>query len=463
MTMPELDTDRPNILFLHTDQHRFDYMGCAGADFVNTPNLDRLAERGMRFNNCFTNSPLCAPARIGLATGMQPARVGSLGNDSFLPPDMTTYYMRLRDAGYRVGAVGKLDLAKPDSFNGRYGDRPCAYQWGFTHPVEVEGKVHSLCNDEPQGPYGMWLEQKGMWDKYRQEAIDHWKEPDRWITPSELPTETFLDSYQGQRAVDWIDNIGERFPWHLFVSFSGPHVPHDPPREFADRYEDKPMPPAIPIPEWDDRPAPSEAKRDPEFIQQCRRMYCAYIELIDHWIGKILDSLERRGWLEDTYIFFSSDHGEMLGDLGRYAKKYPYEPSLHVPLLASGPGIPSGETFDALVELIDLNPTICDLAGLHSQRNIDARSLCSSLRDPSQGHRDEAVSVIREWQCVRTDRYKLVRNLNDITELYDLKEDPREQNNIHDEVWENNPELIRDLVGRIRARHVESPYGQPRE
>ncbi|MBS3761779.1 MAG: sulfatase-like hydrolase/transferase [Planctomycetes bacterium] len=461
--MPGLNTDRPNILFLHTDQHRFDYMGCAGADFLNTPNLDRLAERGIRFNNCMTNSPLCAPARIGLATGMQPARVGSLGNDSFVPPDMTTYYMRLRDAGYRVGAVGKLDLAKPDSFNGRYGDRPCVYQWGFTHPEEIEGKVHSLHQDTPNGPYGLWLKEKGMWEDYRQEAVDHWREPDRWITPSELPTETFLDSYQGQRAVDWVNNIGERFPWHLFVTFSGPHVPHDPPREFADRYEGKPMPEAVPIPEWDDRPNPSETKRDPEFIQQCRRMYCAYIELIDHWIGRILDALEQRGWLEDTYIFFSSDHGEMLGDLGRYSKKYPYEPSLHVPLLASGPGIPQGQTSEALVETIDLNPTICELAGLHRQPSIDARSMCETLVDPSRKHRDETVSVIRSWQCVRTDRYKLVHNFNTFDELYDLHEDPGEQRNIYEEMAEKDPDLIRDLRRRIGQRHGgASPYGQPR-
>ena len=454
-------TDRPNILFLHTDQHRFDYLGCAGADFLNTPNLDRIAARGIRFTNCFTNSPLCSPARIGLATGMQPVRVGSLANDSFVPPDMTTYYMRLRDAGYRVGAVGKLDLAKPDGFNGRYGDRPCVYQWGFTHPEEIEGKCHSLNSPEPQGPYGFWLQEQGLWDAYQEHRKQNWQGPKRWITPCDLPTETFLDSYQGQRAVNWIENIGERFPWHLFVSFSGPHVPHDPPREFADRYEGKTMPPAVPIPEWDDRPSPPARQRDPEFIQQCRRMYCAYIELIDHWIGRILDALEQRGWLENTYIFFSSDHGEMLGDLGRYAKQYPYEPSLHVPLLAAGPGIPAGKTSDALVELIDLNPTICELAGLHRQPRIDARSFCATLGDPAKAHRDDAVSAIRHWDCIRTERYKLVRNWNGANELYDLEADPFEERNIYDTMRGTNPDLVQDLTARLFARYNASPYGQP--
>ena len=120
---------RPNILFIRDDQHRFDYLGVAGAVFVRTPNIDALATSGVRFTQCTTNAPVCAPSRIGLASGLHPCRLGGLDNASFLPPDTTSYYQRLRDGGYRVGCVGKLDLAKAWTYNGRYGDRPCAYQW----------------------------------------------------------------------------------------------------------------------------------------------------------------------------------------------------------------------------------------------------------------------------------------------------------------------------------------------
>ncbi|MHC4917604.1 MAG: sulfatase-like hydrolase/transferase, partial [Planctomycetota bacterium] len=144
----------PNILFISADQHRHDYLGAAGADFLRTPNLDALAGRGVRFTQCCTNAPVCTPARVALASGLQPSRLGSLDNRSYLPRSTTTYYQRLRDAGYRVGCVGKLDLAKPDKYNGRFGDRPCVYGWGFTHPEEVEGKMHAGQNPEPQGPYG---------------------------------------------------------------------------------------------------------------------------------------------------------------------------------------------------------------------------------------------------------------------------------------------------------------------
>jgi choline-sulfatase len=122
-------SSRPNLLFIMADQYRHDFLGCAGADWVQTPNLDALAARGVRVTQCCSNAPICVPARIGLATGLQPERIGAVDNDAYLPHTVLTYYQRLRDHGYRVGCVGKLDLAKPDPYNGRYGDRPCVYSY----------------------------------------------------------------------------------------------------------------------------------------------------------------------------------------------------------------------------------------------------------------------------------------------------------------------------------------------
>ena len=127
-----------------------------------------------------SNAPVCAPARIGLATGMHPARIGTLDNQSYLPSHLPTYYQRLRDSGYRVGCVGKLDLAKPDKYNGRHGDRPAVYRWGFTHPEEVEGKMHAAQGEPtaPHGPYTHYLKDKGrlsaFWEDYRKRAEDGW-------------------------------------------------------------------------------------------------------------------------------------------------------------------------------------------------------------------------------------------------------------------------------------------------
>lgn len=448
---------RPNILFIMDDQHRFDYLGVAGASFLNTPNIDRLALQGIHFTQCTTNCAVCAPSRIALASGYQPSRLGSVGNDSFLPQDVTTYYQRLRQAGYRVGCVGKLDLAKPDKYNGRHGDRPCAYGWGFTHPVECEGKMHAGMNDTPQGPYGFWLEEQGLYDTFR---ADYKARGDRgWIKgashDSPLPTEAFEDAYIGRRSVEWIDNIPDDFPWHLFVSFVGPHDPFDPPTEYADRYRDMPMPAAIedPMdgkPEWVKK---RQLQMSAEEITETRRQYCAAIELIDDQIGQIIDALERRGMLDNTYIIFSSDHGEMLGDHGLYTKSLPYEPALHVPLIVSGPGIQGQQTSDALIELIDINPTICALAGLSPQPGIDARSFDRILSGDVQIHRSETVSAIRNFRLIRTQDHKLVEHYNDQIELYDLKHDREELNNIADA----HPDLVQNLRRRLADRYLFNP------
>lgn len=448
---------QPHILFIMDDQHRYDYLGVAGAPFVNTPNIDRLAQRGIRFTRCITNCPVCAPARIGLASGFQPARLGSLGNDSYLPPFAVTYYQRLRDAGYRVGCVGKLDLAKPDTYNGRHGDRPRVYGWGFTHPVECEGKMHAGRHDTPQGPYGFWLEEQGLYQTFR--ADYKTRDARGWIKDashdSVLPVHAFEDAYIGRRAAAWIDEVPDDFPWHLFVSFVGPHDPFDPPSEYARRYRRASMPPPIPDVARG-KPAWVKHRRldmSPDEIAITRRQYCALIELIDDQVGLILDALERRGMTDDTYVIFASDHGEMLGDHGLYTKSVPYEAAIRVPLIVAGPMIRGWQTSDALVELIDINPTICEIAGLSSQSGIDARSFAAILRGERLTHRTDAVSAIRNFRLIRTNTHKLIQHYNDATELFDLQEDPEELRN----VASRYPGVVRELSRRMAGRFLFDP------
>ena len=375
----------PNILLIMTDQHRWDYLSCYGADFVDTPDIDRLAASGVRFTNAFTNAPVCAPARIGLATGMHPARIGTLTNQNYLPAHLPTYYQRLRDGGYRVGCVGKLDLAKPDKYNGRYGDRPAVYRWGFTHPEEVEGKMHAAQGEPtaPHGPYTHYLREKGLletfWNDYRGRAKGGWIVGESH--DSVLPTEDFQDSYIGRQAAQWISTIADDFPWHLFVSFVGPHDPFDPPSEYAEQFRNAAMPDAVPKslegkPQWIlNRQKDCSA----EELAHIRRQYCALIKLIDDQVGMILDALERRNMLDNTIIIFTSDHGEMLGDHGLFQKQAPYESSIHIPLIVTGPDIARGVVSDALVEMQDLNPTICALANVAPAPDMDARSFDGDL------------------------------------------------------------------------------------
>ncbi len=426
----------PNILFIMTDQLRWDFLGCAGAEFLDTPNIDRLAAAGMRFTNAFTNAPVCAPARIGLATGMRPARIGALDNSSYLPPHLPTYYQRLRDSGYRVGCVGKLDLAKPDPYNGRDGDRPQVYRWGFTHPVECEGKMHAGLGDPdaPHGPYTHYLKSKGQLQAF---CADYQGRAEKgWVVgashDSVLPSEDFEDCYIGRRAARWIETIADDFPWHLFVSFVGPHDPFDPPLEYAEQFRAAPMPDAIAKnrrgkPQWAlDRQQDFSAEQ----LARIRRQYCALIKLIDDQVGALLDALRKRAMLKNTIIIFTSDHGEMLGDHGLFQKQAPYEASLRIPMILAGPGIEPGRVSDTLIDMMDLNPTICALAGVEAAPNMDARSFVRVLSGAATAHRQEILASLRHFTCLRTAREKYIENANDLTELYDLLKDPAEIHNL---------------------------------
>lgn len=448
------ESKKPNILFIMTDQHRFDYLGCMGAGFVRTPHLDALADKGMVFENCFTNAPLCTPARISLASGLHPGRLGALTNSSYLPLRTPTYYQRLRDFDFRVGCVGKLDLAKPDPYNGRNGDRPRTYGLGFTHPVECEGKFHAGRLKYPHGPYTYYLEQKGLLDAFCDDYIGRKKEG--WVNAahdSVLPTEDYEDAYIGSRAAQWIEDIPDDYPWHLFVSFVGPHDPFDPPTEYADRWRTADMPHAI-NGKQDGKPEYIKKKQKKFDVDHIRRQYCATIELLDDQVGRIMEALKAREMHDNTYIIFTSDHGEMLGDHGLYQKSVPYEASLHIPLIVVGPGIEAGSRSDALIELSDLNPTVCELVGVPSLENIDATSFISVLKKESDTHRTEAVSMLKQFRCIRTERYKYIENINDLTELYDLKEDPNEIHN----VVKDMPEVCAMLKKRMEERLLEGGW-----
>lgn len=441
---------RPNILLILTDQHRFDYLSCYGADFVRTPNIDRIAQMGMQFDNCFTGAPVCVPSRIALATGIRAHKLGSLHNQSSLPASIPTYYKQLRDNGYKVGCVGKLDLNKVDHFNGRKGDRPDTFGWGFTHPVEIEGKMHAGQFETPMGPYGFFLQEKGKYQEFQKDyrarlklikstnIMDQFK-------GSILEAEDFADAYIGREAVHWMDeNCEPEFPWHLFVSFVGPHDPFDPPKEYEDQFRDAKVPEPIPVitegkPGWIKK---KQKPYDEKEILFARRQYCATIKLIDDQVGEILRKLEAIGQLENTYIIFTSDHGEMLGDHGMFQKSVPYEASIHVPLLIAGPGIPRSSNSQALTEVFDINPTICDFANIPTQPSLDALSLFQILKGDETEHRDHIETRMHNFSCVRNARYKFVMNINDAYETYDLDKDPQELENI----FGKDPELDRSLA-----------------
>jgi choline-sulfatase len=332
------------------------------------------------------------------------------------------------------------------------------YGWGFTHPEECEGKMHAGSSPTPIGPYTHYLAEQGLLQAFYK---DYCARKERgWIVgashDSVLPTNAFEDAYIGRRAAEWLERVPDDFPWYYFVSFVGPHDPFDPPAEYGDRYRDAEMPPAIPY-HAAGKPAYLQRRRVQASADQVaftRRQYCGSIELIDDQVGLMLNVLEQRGQLDNTYIVFTSDHGEMLGDHGLYTKSVPYDGAVHIPLLVSGPAIAGGRTSQALTELIDAHPTLCELVDVPQQENVDARSFASVLRGDSTEHRTDIVTAYRSFRSLRTRKYAFIDNYSDVAELYDLESDPQEQNNIAP----LHPTLVQDLGQRLNHRFMEGRW-----
>lgn len=440
--------EQPNVLLLVADQLRADHLGYAGAAHVRTPNIDGLAAAGTRFSRCYTNAPICAPARISLATGRDPWTLDAHDNAARLPEDADTVYRSLRDDGYRVGLVGKADLDKPDRWHGLRGDRPQTFRWGFTHPCEVEGKMQAAYAPVPIGPYGAFLAERGLYDRFYEDYAARrsagWVGATGWAD-SALPDELFADRYVGVRAGRWIEEITNDYPWFLQVGFVGPHDPYDPPADVGERYRTSAVPSAVPATAQESEWVRSRAHAfSDEEIETARRQYAAAIEILDEEVGRILAALDATGRRDDTIVIFTADHGDLLGDHGLFAKTAPYEGAARVPLVVAGPGVSAGAQCESLVELADLCATICELVGASPPDGMNARSFATQLDDPAAPHRDAAVLAATPFDAIVSDRHKLIRSDGGFVELYDLEADPGETTNL--------AEREHELVERLRAR-----------
>lgn len=415
-------TKKPNILFFFPDQWHPDWLGCNPELDLKTPNIDWLMENGVRFTNAYTPSPLCAPARACLAAGQDYKNCGVFNNQQDYDLSIPTYYQVLRGGGYRVAGVGKFDLHKDLSQKDWYLDGSRLLdEWGFTEGIDNEGKFDAIGsykdNNGPVGPYMNYLVQEKLIETHLEEYA---KGKGHWTT--ELPEEAYCDNWLSNNGINFLRNFPEDAPWHLVINFTGPHNPMDVTKRMRADWKDK----SLPMPEGDDS----------EVTLERRRNYAAMIENIDRKMGIFIDEVRKRGELDNTLIVFSSDHGEMLGDHGRWGKATWYEGSTCVPLVISGPGIAKGIETDALVVLQDITATFLDYANLPKLPEMEGQSLRGILENDVYHHRDFVISGLQNprgprWDMVYDGRYKYIKK-EDEEILYDLKEDPDEDKNIID-------------------------------
>ncbi|MEX0810483.1 MAG: sulfatase-like hydrolase/transferase [Dongiaceae bacterium] len=418
----------PNLLFLFPDQWRGDWIGCAGNDIpVKTPNIDRLASYGTRFPNARTNSPLCAPARAALATGNCYPAAGVAGGHDDLARDTPTIFARLRDAGYSVATCGKNDLRKGAYMRSAPGAGDWLAALGFTQIREHAGKRDAavMAIENRPDPYVQFLRENNAIDAYLGDiaARDILRTQERKVSAvaHRLPRTLYTDDFCGRNALGLIAALPRTTPWFLWVNFPGPHEPFDPPDELLKSYAGTRFPDPV---------APDPA--DPSDHQAVRRAYAAMMEGIDQWIGRIIGAVAERGELDRTIVVFSSDHGEMLGDHGKWGKAVAQEGSLRIPLVIAGPGLRRGIVSPALAELADIGATLLDAAGIapleDAPENARARSLLPMLsgRVPETRHRSHQYAALGDWRAVMHEQYKAVRWADGRVALYDLAADPGE-------------------------------------
>jgi arylsulfatase len=443
-----------NLLFITTDQQRWDSLPCYGLDFMRTPNLDRLAREGVVFERAYTPAPLCVPMRAAMLAGQWPATLGVLDNNQWFRrdhPGLSLWPQVATEAGYRTAAIGKMHF------------QPWDEKYGFVDRISAEDKRQFFWPDD----YEKFLRLHGIEKHHPIELPGYYEHLQASVFPH--PKRFHVDAYVGDQAADWLRRyarpVGEpgALPFAAWVSFPGPHDPYDPPEEMASMYDDAPIP--EPIPPAADAVEPVRSARGvkvenplfqldlaeatPQHYRRWRAHYYANVSLIDEGIGKMLAALEERGALEDTVIVFTSDHGDALGDHGLAYKSFFYEWGARVPLLVRGPGVARGARCAALVSTLDLVPLFYRTCGVEVPAAVQGVDPTPLLADPSGRLRTHVVSELQGRVMVRDERYKYVQYQGAVSELFDLQEDPREVRNLASDLAHAGE------VARMRALLVE--------
>ncbi|NLF93165.1 MAG: sulfatase-like hydrolase/transferase [Oligosphaeraceae bacterium] len=436
---------KPNILFLCADQMRGDALHCAGNTCIHTPHLDRLAARGARFPNAFSVDPVCVPARASMITGNYPHRcTGVKANGGTVKPGQVVMPEYFRSHGYRTYAAGKLHFlpyAGPGTPRTTHGYEQVS--------LAESGRIISRYDPSGRTPgledYHDYLNSVGWGGYSRAHGIGN---NDIHPAASPLPQEHCVDAYVASRAIDYLNEHQQQHPeepFLLFASFPKPHAPYDPPLPFASLYDPRSIP--APLEKTDSLPhAPGKfieqithgwSKFSPEMHRVAKAYYYALVTFQDLQIGRIITALSELGQLDNTIILYTADHGDMTGDFGFWGKGCFYRGSVNVPLLISAPGITAnGTVLDDLAGTHDLFPTLAALAGLPLSHKVDGSDLSARLNGSCRKQiRPYAISYYNSspqqgYMVANQDIKYIYNECNCIEELYDLKRDPGEQNNL---------------------------------
>lgn len=422
---------RPNIVMVMADQMAGPALPCYGHPVVRAPHITRLAREGVAFTSAYCANPLCAPSRASLMTGQLPSRIGAYDNAAEFPTSTPTVAHYLRHMGYHTSLCGKMHFIGPDQLHG-FDERlttdiyPADFGWtpDWERPEHRPSWYHNMLS----------IVQAGTCQ-----------------TSNQLDFDEEVIFHALRKIYELARNDDER-PFFLLVSFTHPHDPFAVPQATWDRYEhdeiDLPVVAPISVDQLDphsrrvhhvcdlDRYEQTEDR-----VRRARHAYYASISYVDDKVGQLMQALEATGLGEDTIVLFTSDHGEMLGERGLWYKMSFFEWSARVPLVVWAPGLFAPRQVDGHVSLVDILPTLADLAAGDGESpdladRIDGQSLVPLLQGDERGWADTAISeilcegAIAPCFMIRRGRYKYVYSEPDPDQLYDLDADPHELENL---------------------------------
>jgi arylsulfatase A-like enzyme len=460
---------RPNIIFIITDQQRYDTINALGYDYMDTPNLDRLVREGVSFTDCHVTAASCAPARASLFKGYYPHTSGILKNADRW---RRSWIELLNDAGYHCTNVGKMH------------SWPFETELGFDERYVVENKDRYL---EGRYYFDEWDKALASRGLVKQQREQYRKLPDyrdrlgafEW----ELPEDTHPDTFVGNMALWWINSYPPTKPLFLQIGFPGPHPPYDPVPRYAEPYLRKDLPlMEVTQDELDNQPPAlkelrqhnSEIDHDSVVLEleptheqrhRQRAYYLANVTMIDEKVGQIMEALERQGYLENAVVIFTSDHGDCLTDHGHSQKWTMYDLITRIPLMVWSPNrFQAGRKIDALCQQMDLGPTILELAGIPVPPTLEATTMLPALEGAdwkgrefvyAEQARDGILTGCEFMTMVRSKAWKLVHFLDEPHgQLFDLSLDPQEVNNR----W-NDPaaeSIKQELLAVLREWRIRS-------
>ncbi len=454
----------PNVLFVMADQLSALATSPYGNRDVLTPHLQRLAGRGLVFERAYCNAPLCAPSRASMMVGQLAGRIPVNDNSEELPASVPTFVHYLRRGGYKTILSGKMHYVGPDQLHG-FEERlttdiyPSDYIW--TKAWDVQGdppRRVGLPGDAETG------------QSYARQMAQMVKEagPVPWSYQHEYDEETHFRALEALRGLARRRGPDRERPWFLCVSYTHPHDPYVNTPAYWDRYEGREIAlPQPPPPGW--QPHPMDVWTNayhgvdlvaptPEDVYRSRRGYYASTSYFDDKLGELVGELERLGQAGDTLVIVTADHGEMCGERGMWFKRTVREWSARVPLIVAGAGVQSGQRVGQNVSLVDVFPTVLDVAGLAPAVDfphpLDGHSLAPFLRGEAPADWPDAAIVenlgegtIAPIRALVQGRHKLIYVHGQPDQLHDLEADAHEWRNLADDPA--HAHLMRALRARL--------------